>query len=107
MQLAKKNMQAEAIHLHAGKINLHHEGEIATVCGWGTECGETFNAIGFAKYGETLNCMSLTLYNKVTCNEIIRYGDFQRKLICGKSEITEQIVTLVIALQNLSIYIFS
>ena len=89
----------QVLNLYKPRINLHVYGADASVCGWSPQdnpAETTFATIGHL---DNLHCMSLNLYGEKPCYKAIHFGDYKRKLICGKgNDDLDQGTTLVIVL---------
>ena len=69
--------------------------QVATVCGWGsTEKGKK-NELVLAEFLDNLHCSTVTLFGEKYCRVRIPQGDYQRKFVCGMSEDSAQITTMV------------
>ena len=69
--------------------------QIATVCGWGSEDMRMNIKLECAEVSENLHCLTVTLYGEKYCRVRTPQGDYQRKLLCGMSEYSAQMTTLV------------
>ena len=67
----------------------------ATVCGWGSKDKGMKNELECAEVSAKLHCIIVTLHGCKICQKRIKGGDYQRKLLCGMSDNSEKITTLV------------
>ena len=67
-------------------MNLQEYGADARVCGWSPKDTTAQTNCTIVENFDNFHCTSLSLYGDKPCLKAIHFGDYKRKLICGRED---------------------